>query len=390
VGHAAVSGAFGARDCGKRPGRYGRSREMWIDVLIAVIKSLLIIFLALNVAGLLGWVERKGSALIQDRIGANRASIFGFAGLGLVNTLMADPLKFLTKEDVTPAGVDRVLHTLAPCVNLFPALVAFAAIPFGDVLEVGGRVITLQAVSLNVGVLYMLAMMSLGVYGVVLGGWASNSRLSLLGGIRGSAQMISYELAMGLAIVAMVVSYGTLDLQEMVRAQGRLLAGWVPAWGILYQPVAFLIFLWAGIAESKRVPFDLPEGESELVSGYFTEYSGIKHLMFFMTDFVELAVVAGLITTLFFGGWQVPYLMRDGFHFPGGTIVALPQVVVVLLQVVSYLIKLALFCWVQVLIRWSMPRYRYDQVMRLGWKGLLPVGLLNVLVTGAAVLALQG
>ena len=207
-------------------------------------------------------------------------------------------------------------------------------IPFGDVLVVGDRVINLQVAPLDVGVLYVLAMVSLGVYGVVLGGWASNNRWSLLGGIRGSAQMISYELAMGLAIVAMILTYGTLDLQAMARAQGELLFGWLPAWGILYQPVAFLIFLCAGIAESKRVPFDLPECESELISGYFTEYSGVKYLMFFMTDFVEVIIVSGLVTTLFFGGWQVPYLIRDGFHSPWGASIALPcLLVVVLLQV---------------------------------------------------------
>jgi NADH-quinone oxidoreductase subunit H len=363
---------------------------MVIDLLIAAIKALIVVGMVLNLAGILGWIERKGSALIQDRVGANRASIFGFAGAGLVNTMMADPLKFLTKEDVIPTGVDRLLHTLAPCVNLFPALVAYAAIPFGDVLQVGDRVVNLQAVGLNVGILYVLAMMSLGVYGVVLGGWASNNRFSLLGGIRGSAQMISYELGMGLAIVALVMTYGTLDLQEMVRAQGHLIGGWIPGWGILYQPVAFFLFLCAGIAESKRVPFDLPEGESELVSGYFTEYSGIKYLMFFMTDFVEVAVVAGLITTMFFGGWQVPYLLRDGFHFPWGAVVALPQLVVVVLQLIAFTVKLLVFCWLQVLIRWSLPRFRYDQVMRLGWKGLLPIALLNVLATAVVVLAFQG
>ncbi len=363
---------------------------MVIVLFIAAIKALIVVVMVLNLAGILGWIERKGSALIQDRVGANRASIFGFAGAGLVNTMMADPLKFLTKEDVIPTGVDRLLHTLAPCVNLFPALVAYAAIPFGDVLQVGDRVVNLQAVGLNVGILYVLAMMSLGVYGVVLGGWASNNRFSLLGGIRGSAQMISYELGMGLAIVALVMTYGTLDLQEMVRAQGHLIGGWIPGWGILYQPVAFLLFLCAGIAESKRVPFDLPEGESELVSGYFTEYSGIKYLMFFMTDFVEVAVVAGLITTMFFGGWQVPYLLRDGFHFPWGAVVALPQLVVVVLQLIAFTVKVLVFCWLQVLIRWSLPRFRYDQVMRLGWKGLLPIALLNVLATAVVVLAFQG
>jgi len=363
---------------------------MWIEVLIALIKASAIVGMIVGLAGMLGWVERKGSALIQDRIGANRASIFGFAGAGLINTMMADPLKFFTKEDIVPARVDRLLHTLAPCVAMFPVLATFAVIPFGDVLQVGERSINLQVAPLNIGILYVLAMAGLAVYGVVLAGWASNDRLSLLGGIRGSAQMISYEVGMGLSIVAMVMTYGTLDLQAMVRAQGHLIGGWLPAWGVLYQPLAFLIFLCAGIAESKRVPFDLPEGESELVSGYFTEYSGIKYLMFFMTDFIEIAVIAGLITTMFFGGWQVPYLMRDGFHFPGGAAVLLPQVIVAVLQIGSFMVKVFFFCWFQIMIRWTLPRLRYDTLMRLGWKGLLPAALLNILATAVIALAVQG
>ena len=360
---------------------------MWVELGISGIKALVVTVMVATLAGVLGWIERKGSALIHDRIGANRASIFGFAGAGLVNTLLADPLKFITKEDVIPRGADRFLHTLAPCVNLFPALVAFAIIPFGDVLVLGGRVIDLQVASLDVGVLYLLAMASLGVYGVVLGGWASNSRWSLLGGIRGSAQMISYELPLGLAVVAMILTFGTLDLQAMARAQGDLLFGWIPAWGILYQPLAFLILLCAGIAESKRIPFDLPESESELISGYFTEYSGVKHLMFFMTDFIEVIIVAALVTTLFFGGWQVPYLQADGIHLPGGASLGLPQIVVALLQVASFMLKVVFFCWLQIMIRWTLPRFRYDQLMRLGWLGLLPLALLNVVVTAAVILA---
>ncbi len=359
---------------------------MWIEIGISTLKALAVVLMVLNLAGVLGWIERKGSALIHDRIGANRASIFGFAGAGLVNTLIADPIKFLTKEDIIPAGADRLLHTLAPCVNLFPALVAFAVIPFGDVLLVGDREINLQVASLDIGLLYILAMTSLGVYGVVLGGWASNNRWSLLGGIRGSAQMISYEIGMALAIVAMVLTYGTLDLQVMARAQGELLWGWLPAWGILYQPIAFVIFLCAGIAESKRIPFDLPESESELISGYFTEYSGVKHLMFFMTDFVEVIIVSGLATTLFFGGWQIPYLMRDGFHFPGGASLLLPQLLVALLQLLSFTLKVVFFCWLQIMIRWTLPRFRYDQLMRLGWLGLLPLGLFNVALTAIVIL----
>jgi NADH-quinone oxidoreductase subunit H len=358
-----------------------------VDLLIETVKALVVTLMVLQLAGTLGWIERKASALIQDRIGANRAAIFGFTGLGLVNTLMADPLKFLTKEDIVPRGADRLLHTLAPCISVFPALVTFAVIPFGDVLWIGDREINLQVAPLSIGVLYVLAMLSLGVYGVVLGGWASNNRWSLLGAIRGSAQMISYELAMGLALVAVIMTYGTLDLQAMARAQGGTVLGFIPAWGILFQPVAFLIFLCAGIAESKRVPFDLPESESELISGYFTEYSGTKHLMFFMTDFIEVIIVAGLATTLFFGGWQVPYLARDGFHFPGGATLLLPNLVVVLLQVVSFSIKVVFFCWLQIMIRWALPRFRYDQLMRLGWLGLLPLGFLNAMLTAMVILA---
>jgi NADH-quinone oxidoreductase subunit H len=358
-----------------------------VDLGIATVKALVVTLAVLQLAGTLGWVERKASALIQDRIGANRASIFGFTGLGLVNTLMADPLKFLTKEDVIPRGADRLLHTLAPCISVFPALVTFAVIPFGDVLMIGEREINLQVAPLDIGILYVLAMVSLGVYGVVLGGWASNNRWSLLGGIRGSAQMISYELAMGLALVAMIMTYGTLDLQAMARAQGGTVLGFIPAWGILFQPLAFVIFLCAGIAESKRVPFDLPECEAELISGYFTEYSGTKHLMFFMTDFIEVIIVAGLATTLFFGGWQVPYLLRDGFHFPGGATLLLPSLIVAIMQVVSFAVKVLFFCWLQIMIRWTLPRFRYDQLMRLGWMGLLPLGFLNAMVTALVILA---
>src|SRR5205823_6268695 len=284
-----------------------------------------IVLLVVQVMGLGVFFERKVSALIQDRIGANRAAILGFAGLGLVNTLVADPIKFLLKEDVALAGTDHLLHFLAPVLSLVPVLVTFAVVPFGDVLRVGDRTINLQAADLNVGILYVLAMVSLGVYGIVLGGWASNNRWALLGGIRASAQMISYEIAMGLSLIGVVLTFGSLDLQAIARAQGHLIGGWLPAWGILYQPIAFFIFMAAGIAESKRIPFDLPEAESELISGYFTEYSGSKQATFMLVDFVESIIVAGLVTTLFFGGWQIPFLLRDGFHFPWGCGLALPS-----------------------------------------------------------------
>jgi len=359
---------------------------MGIDVAIACAKAVVILLIALQVMGMGVFFERKVSAIIQDRIGANRASIFGFAGHGLINTLVADPVKFLLKEDVRPAGADRLLHTIAPVMAVMPAIAAFAVMPFGDVLEIAGRTINLQAASLDVGILYVLAMASLGVYGVVLAGWASNNRWSLLGGIRGTAQMISYEIAMGLALVGIVLTYDTFDLQEMARRQGELIWGWLPAWGIIYQPLGFVIFFVAGIAESKRIPFDLPESESELVSGFFTEYSGAKHLLFMMSDFVEVVLVAALLTTLFFGGWQIPYLGREGFHFPWGTTIALPSLAVAVLQVLSFSLKLVFFTWLQIVIRWTLPRFRYDQLMRLGWKGLLPASLANVVASAALVL----
>ncbi|HXG49794.1 MAG TPA: NADH-quinone oxidoreductase subunit H [candidate division Zixibacteria bacterium] len=376
---------------------------MMVDIAIVAAKAFVVLFMVLNMAGVLGWIERKGSALIQDRIGANRASVLGFAGMGLVNTLLADPIKFLTKEDFVPPRGDRILHTLAPCMALFPALVTFAVIPFGDVLVIGDRVINLQVAALDVGILYAFAMGSLGVYGIVIGAWASNNKFSLLGGVRGSAQMISYEVAMGLSVIGILMVYGTFDLQEIARGQGALLRdhlpaswewltaafGWLPAWGVFLQPLAFLLFFTAAVAETKRVPFDLPEGESEIIAGYHTEYSGAKFLMFFAGEFAEIVTASGLVVTLFFGGWQVPYLARDGFHFPWGAAVALPQAAVATLQVGAFILKVIFFCWLQILLRWTLPRFRYDQVMRLGWKMLLPLALVNVTATAFAVLYFQ-
>ncbi|HEY1266408.1 MAG TPA: NADH-quinone oxidoreductase subunit H [Candidatus Binatia bacterium] len=356
---------------------------MILDFGIVAAKAFLVLFMVLNLAGILGWIERKGSALIQDRIGANRASVFGFAGMGLVNTLIADPIKMLTKEDFIPAHGDRLMHTLAPCLALFPALVTFAVIPFGDVLVVGGREINLQVANLNIGILYIFAMASLSVYGIVIGAWASNNKFSLLGGVRGAAQMISYEIAMGLSVIGIVIVYGTLEPQAMVRAQGELLWGWLPAWGVVRQPLAFLLFFTAAVAETKRLPFDAPEGESEIVAGYHVEYSGGKFLMFFAGEFAEVVTAAGLVTTLFFGGWQVPYLLRDGFHFPWGSIVSLAPLTVTILQVVAFTIKVVFFCWLQIILRWTLPRFRYDQIMRLGWKMLLPAALVNLFLTAA-------
>jgi len=374
---------------------------MGIEIGIAVVKALVVVLIALHLTVLLLWVERKGSALIQNRIGANRASIFGVLpwNTGLVNTLLADPVKMFTKEDFVPDGADRFLHSLAPFLSVFPILVTFACVPFGDELRIGDRVISLQVADLNVGLLYILATASIAVYGVVLAGWASNNRWAMLGGLRGSAQMISYELAMGLALVSMVMTYGTLELQTMARAQGAGLGtflgigkpvlDWLPAWGIFYQPFAFLLFLTAGIAESKRIPFDLPESESELISGYYTEYSGGKQATFMFSDFAECVLVSALVVTMFFGGWQVPFLGREGFAFPWGGTLALPHLLIVSAQLLAFLGKVFFFCWFQILIRWTLPRFRYDQLMQLGWKILLPLSLANVAVSALVILLWQ-
>jgi NADH-quinone oxidoreductase subunit H len=343
----------------------------------------IVLFAVLNLAGFHTWVERKQSALIQDRIGANRAPIFGFRMLGMFHGI-ADVLKMFTKEDIIPDRADKVLHTLAPFFSVFFALVTFAAIPFGDRLILGDLVIDLQIANIDVALLYVFAMMSLGVYGVILAGFASRNNYAILGGLRATAQMISYEIALGMAIVGVVMVYGTMDLAEMVRAQGQLIGGWIPFWGIVTQPVAFIIFLAAALAETKRIPFDLPEGESEIV-GYFVEYSGMKFGMFFLADFLETIVVASLATTLFFGGWQVPYLMPDGFHFPWGTVLPVSNWLYVLLGVASFSIKGLTFCFVFMQIRWTLPRFRYDQLMKLGWKGLFPIAVANVVVTAVVM-----
>ena len=357
---------------------------------IKLVLAGIVFFGVLNLAGLHTWVERKQSALIQDRIGANRADIFGFRMLGLFHAL-ADAVKLFTKEDIVPEGADKTLHALAPFFSVFFALVVFAAIPFGDTLVLGDRVIPLQIAKIDAALLYIFAMLSLGVYGVILAGFASRNNYAIMGGLRATAQMISYEIALGVAVLGIIMVYGTMDLGDLVRAQGQMIFGWIPFWGIVAQPVAFVIFLTAALAETKRLPFDLPEGESEII-GYFVEYSGMKFGMFFLTDFLETIVVACLATTLFFGGWQVPFLVADyetatfGFGFPWGGELLVPHLVYILLGVASFSIKVLIFCFLFMQLRWTLPRFRYDQLMSLGWKGLFPIAVVNVVVTAVVLI----
>ena len=373
---------------------------MWADLAIKLGVSGLVLFGVLNCAGMQTWLERKQSALMQDRIGANRAYftvpwwlggapvnwlLRKLGGLGILNAL-ADVLKLLTKEDFIPTTADRWLHTLAPLLSVFFALIAFAAIPIGPPVHCWGRTIPLQVADINAGLLVVLALASIGVYGVILAGMVSGSNLATLGGLRASSQMLAYEITLGVSLIGIIMCYETVDLGRMVEQQGQLLWGWLPRWGVFLQPLGCLIFMTAALAETKRVPFDLPESEPEII-GYFTEYSGMKFGLFFLSDFVEVVLVSALTVTLFFGGWQVPYLAPAGFHFPWGGDVAVSHLTYVGLGLVSFTVKVLAFIWFFMLIRWTLPRFRYDQLMHLGWKILFPLSLANIAVTAVAVVA---
>lgn len=350
------------------------------DVLVSLVKIFVALGWFLILTLYLTWVERKESAVLQDRIGANRASVFGLRIFGLFQPF-ADAIKMIFKEDFVPAFANKVLHTLAPFVSFFFVAVTITAMPFGDDIVLGGKTLSLQVFDPSVGLLYVLAMLSLGIYGIILSGWASRNRFALLGSVRGAAQLISYEVALGLSLIGLIMVFPSLRMSEIVRFQGGTVLGFLPRWGAFLQPLGFALFFIAALAETKRVPFDLPEGESEII-GFFAEYGGLKWGLFMMTDFMEIIVVSALIATLFFGGWQVPWLAADGFHWPWGGHWALAKWLVIALQVLAFQVKVVFFCWLQILIRWTYPRFRYDQLMDLGWKLLVPLGLLNILGTG--------
>ncbi|MFQ5640870.1 MAG: NADH-quinone oxidoreductase subunit H [bacterium] len=347
------------------------------EISILLVKLLFVVSFVLSFGALLTWVERKQSAVMQDRIGANRASVLGLRVIGLFH-IIADSLKMFVKESFRPANAEKFLFTIAPGISVFFALIGFAVIPFGDSLVISGKAINLQLAPLNVGVLYLFAVAGMAIYGIVLGAWASRNNYSLLGGMRAAAQMISYEVALGVTIIGSLMIYQTVDLQEIVRWQGE------HVWGFLLQPLGFLLFLTVGIAETKRIPFDAPEGESEII-GYFLEYSGMGFGMYMLTDFIETVMIAAITVTLFFGGWQVPFLAPDGFYFPWGTWI-LENWAVALIQVAGFTLKVMFFLWLQMTIRWTLPRFRYDQIMRLGWKVILPISLVNILITGVVII----
>jgi NADH-quinone oxidoreductase subunit H len=331
-------------------------------LLITLLKIFVVFNAVMAAVTFLVWVERRISAFIQDRVGPNRVGPYG-----LLQPL-ADAIKFLYKEDLIPGQVDRRVFIIAPALSLIPALMTFAVIPFGGTLSIFGREIPLIITDVNIGVLYILALSSLGVYGIVLAGWSSNNKYSLLGGLRSSAQMISYELALGLSVVGVVLLTGSLSLREMVYAQYGL-------WNVVKQPLAFFIFLVAVFAETNRLPFDLPEAETELVAGYHTEYAGMKFAMFFMAEYANMVTASALVVTLFFGGWMIPFVSTPE---PSPWWLSL-------LEILTFVVKVAAILFLFVWVRWTIPRFRYDQLMVLGWKVLLPLALLNIFVTSGIV-----
>jgi NADH-quinone oxidoreductase subunit H len=336
------------------------------DWLILALRVLIPLGVILTAVPMLGWAERRGAGLIQDRPGPNRVGPFGLLQLPV------DAVKFFFKEDVIPTHADKVLYVLAPGIAVFSALTTFAVIPYGATLTAGGRDIPLIGADLSIGVLYVFALTSLSVYGIVLGGWASNNKFSLMGGLRSSAQIISYELAMTTAAAGVILSSSSLRLPDIVASQERLWLGFFPRWNIVPQFLGFLVFFISTFAETNRTPFDLAEADAELVGGYHTEYSSMKFAMFMMAEYVNIVVACALTVTLYFGGWSLP-----GFHPTG--------IVGVLLSVLIFSVKTLFFVLVFIWVRWTLPRFRYDQLMRIGWKALLPLALLNLLWVAALV-----
>lgn len=411
---------------------------------IAAAKVAVMILIILNFVPVLIWMERKAAAYIQDRRGPNRAGIFGVRLGGMINSL-ADAIKLITKEEFFPKGANRFYFILAPFLTMAIYLVTTAVIPLADDLRIGDFTLSMQIADLNVGVLYLFSMASLAVYGIMLAGWSSNNKYSFLGGLRASSQMISYELTLGLSIVSLFMVAGSVSLNDIIRNQGTEI--W--SWNFIRQPLAFLLFLTASFAETNRTPFDLPEGESELVAGYHVEYSSMKFALFFMGEYSAIVVASCVIVALFFGGWQVPFLStgeliagapeyirlaglgfalisvlaglllvskfrprkyKDARRFEvlvlglpaigAGLVVgalmlaynpaALPAwagpVFATGAQVATFLGKVLFSCFFFIWVRWTLPRFRYDQLMSFGWKGMLPLSLANVAITSIILL----
>ncbi len=362
-------------------------------VLIVIIKIIVLFAWLMLFALYATLAERKVSAVIQDRHGANRAKILGISSFGIFQPF-ADALKMLFKEDYIPPFTDKFMFKFAPVITFFFSALVIIAIPFGEPVSIGGKIIKLQVVDIDVALLFIFALSSMSIYGLILGGWGSNNKYSFLGGMRASSQIISYEVALILSIIGLIIVYPSLNLYEIVKYQSSLLWGWLPKWGIFLQPLGFIVFLIAAVAETKRAPFDLPESESEII-GFFLEYSGIRFGVYMLTDFVETIMLSLLITVLFLGGWNIPYLFShlklsngtifSGFLFPWGKQFSITTNWVYVLEIIAFQIKTVLVFVFLLLVRWTFPRLRFDQLMELGWKSLIPIALFNIVATSIIV-----
>jgi NADH-quinone oxidoreductase subunit H len=341
---------------------------LFIEKLILIV---VVVSVSLVVAMYSTYAERKVAAFMQDRRGPNRAGPFG------ILQPMADGLKLFFKEEIVPSFSSKFLFILGPILAMLTAIMVSAVIPWGNTMHILGREVSLQIADINIGILYIFGVVSLGVYGIMIGGWASNNKFSLLGAMRAASQIISYELALGIALIALLMLTGTLSLNEMVHQQKD------GTWNIFKQPLGFLIFLVCAFAETNRTPFDLPEAENELMGGYHAEYSSMKLGFYLFSEYVNMFLSGAVMTTLYFGGYDIPFVNDANLiHSIGTNWVAIIEGVVLF-------IKISLFIFLFMWVRWTVPRFRYDQLMNLGWKILLPLSLLNMLVTGALILLKQ-
>jgi NADH-quinone oxidoreductase subunit H len=339
---------------------------IWVYILASVIKSAIVLFVLLTAVAYTVWLERKVVGHMQNRWGPTRVGPFGLLQPA------ADGIKFLFKEDLTPPHVYKPLYIAAPMIAVIFALTSIAVIPFGNPVIIAGYSIPLQiTTSVNIGLLMILGITSIGVYGVALAGWSSNNKYSLLGGLRASAQMVSYEISLGLSLVGVLIMAGSFNLNEIVNAQGGHFWGFIPRWNVFPQIVGFFCYIIAAYAETNRIPFDLPEAETELVAGYHTEYSAMKFAMFFMAEYANMITVACLATLLFFGGWHGPLFG--------------PTILQAVLPVFWFVAKVFVFLFIYIWVRGTLPRFRYDQLMAFGWKFLLPLSLVNLIATAIAV-----
>jgi NADH-quinone oxidoreductase subunit H len=337
-------------------------------ILVAIVFGITLLIAAYST-----YFERKVAAFIQDRVGPDRAGPFG------ILQPLADGLKFIMKEEIIPNVSNKFLFVIGPCVAMMTALMAGVVIPWGGEFVINGVEYSLQIADLNIGILYVFAVVSIGVYGIMIGGWASNNKFSLLGAVRASAQMISYELAMGLSIIALIMITGTLSLKEIVVMQGGGVGSDWNMWNIVYQPVGFMIFIICAFAECNRMPFDLPETETELVGGYHTEYSSMKLGFYLFAEYINMFISSAVMATLYFGGYNFPFMNDLG----------LSQNAITIIGTVVFFIKIFLFVFFFMWVRWTLPRFRYDQLMNLGWKGLIPLAIANLMITALVMILID-